>query len=304
MISVSSKSTGNKGIRYKGLKFKFFPMPYTIYIYTILFTISIGNELYSQITSEAQFNLAKKFFDEEKYFDAVTEFQRLLFFDKSELYEYEANLLIGLSYKCGAKYDDAAKYLTIAEMNSSTKDELFNAKIEIIKLNILRRTTTRALTLLDSLQSNPEFKNKSEEINYWRGWAYIFSDDWEKASYYFSSVKPDHQLAVMCDSLNKNLYDPSLAKTLSIIPGAGQFYTGEYVSGIISIGWNVLWGYLTINAFLEDRVFDGFVIGTLLWWRFYTGNLQNAEKFALEKNLEMTNSVLHFLQANYSGSKP
>jgi TM2 domain-containing membrane protein YozV len=132
----------------------------------------------------------------------------------------------------------------------------------------------------------------------------MFSDEWEKASLTFSEIEPEHRLALVCDSLADDLYDPALAKTLSIIPGAGQFYTGEYVSGLISIGWNVLWGYLTINAFIEDRVFDGFVVGTLLWWRFYSGNLQNAEKFAIEKNLEKTNSALHYLQYNYSGNKP
>jgi len=84
----------------------------------------------------------------------------------------------------------------------------------------------------------------------------------------------------------------------------GQFYTGEYVSGLISLGWNVLWGYLTINAINEDRIFDGFMIGTLLWYRFYNGNLQNAEKFAKQKNLEKSNSALRYLQNKYKGNKP
>jgi hypothetical protein len=66
----------------------------------------------------------------------------------------------------------------------------------------------------------------------------------------------------------------------------------------------VLWGYLTINAFNEDRIFDGVMIGTLLWWRFYSGNLQNAEKFATEKNLKKTNAALRYLQNNYIGKKP
>ncbi len=171
-------------------------------------------------------------------------------------------------------------------------------------MNILRRTTQRALALLDSLENDVRFDKNLEEINYWRGWAYIFSDDWRKASLSFSKIQPNHELADFCDSVNNDFYNVDACKILSIIPGAGQFYTGEYVSGIISIGWNVLWGYLTINAFVEDRVFDGFVIGTLLWWRFYSGNIQNAEKFALEKNLTKTNSALRFLQQSYKGKKP
>lgn len=268
------------------------------------FLLLSAQQLFAQNVFEQQFNLAKNLFDEEKYFDAVTEFKRLLFFDSSGVYDYDANFKIGLSYKVGAYFSDAVHYFTIAELRSKTFDELYKSRIEIIKINILRRTTVRAFELLDSLQNDSRFENKTDEINYWRGWTFIFSDDWEKASQSFSKIKTDHQLATFCDSIAEDLYNPTLAKTLSIIPGAGQFYTGEYLNGLISIGWNVLWGYLTINAFIEDRIFDGFAVGTLLWWRFYSGNIQNAEKFAVDKNLETTNTALSHLQNNFSGIKP
>ncbi|OGU69976.1 MAG: hypothetical protein A2W30_07350 [Ignavibacteria bacterium RBG_16_36_9] len=274
-------------------------------IFYILIFISIGAlSSIAQDSYEEQFKLAKKLYEEENYFDAVTEFKRLLFFYGGDIYNYESNLLIGLSYKKGAKLSEAIRHFSLAELNSRTVDEVFEARLEIIKVNILRRTTGRALALLDSLKNDSKFTSKVDEINYWRGWAYIFSDDWENASLSFSSIQPNHKLAVFCDSLDNDLYNAQLAKTLSIVPGAGQFYTGEYVSGLISIGWNVLWGYLTINSFMEDRVFDGLMVGTLLWWRFYSGNIQNAEKFAIEKNLEKINSALRYLQYNYKGSKP
>ena len=269
-----------------------------------LFMWILQTNLFAQDSFAEQFNLAKKLYTEENYFDAVTEFKRLLFFYEEDNYSYETNLLIGLSYKEGSKFSEAIQHFAIAELNSKNMDEVFIARLEIIKINILRRTTDRALTLLDSLQNDSRFANRVDEIDYWRGWAYIFSDDWKQAASYFSKSENGHQLSQICDSLDNDLYDPTLAKTLSIIPGAGQFYTGEYVSGLISIGWNVLWGYLTINAFMEDRVFDGLMIGTLLWWRFYSGNIQNAEKFAIEKNLEMTNLALRYLQNDYNGKKP
>ncbi len=260
--------------------------------------------LVAQNTFEDQFNYARRLYDEEKYFDAITEFKRLLFFYNGDAYSYESNLLTGISYKNGAKFSEAIQHLTLAELNSKNLDEVFIARLEIIKINILRRTTDRALALLDSLQNDSRFDNRIDDINYWRGWAYIFSDDWENAALSFSAIQLQHQLALLSDSIANDLYSPQLAKILSIVPGAGQFYTGEYVSGVISIGWNILWGYLTINAFMEDRVFDGLMVGTLLWWRFYSGNIQNAEKFALDKNLEKTNSALRYLQNNYIGKKP
>ena len=101
------------------------------------------------------------------------------------------------------------------------------------------------------------------------------------------------------------MYSVSFAKTISyIIPGAGQIYTGEYISGLLSLGWNILWGYLTIKSFIDERIFDGIVIANFLWLRFYRGNLQNAEKFAKEKNLIISNKAMNYLQFEFKGLKP
>ena len=271
-------------------------------LFTLIFILNGTIRTIAQDPSQQQFDLAKKLYDKENYFDAVTEFKRLLFFDESGKYFYEANKLIGLSYKQGAKFSDAIHHFSLAEINANTTETIFKSKIEIIKVNILRRTTERAFALLDDLKKDERFSKNTDEINYWTGWAFIFADEWEKASLLFQAINPE--LKTFCDSVNGDFYNVTLAKTLSIIPGAGQFNTGEYVSGLISIGWNLLWGYLTINAFNEDRVFDGVMIGTLLWWRFYSGNLQNAEKFANEKNLKKSNKALRYLQNNYNGKKP
>ena len=63
--------------------------------------------LLAQDSFAVQFNLAKKLYEAEKYFDAVTEFKRLLFFNDRDIYNYESNLLIGLSYKKAAKFSEA-----------------------------------------------------------------------------------------------------------------------------------------------------------------------------------------------------
>lgn len=273
--------------------------------FTFILVFINAINLQAQFGFDGQFNYAKKLYYDEKYFNAVTEFKRLLFFDDANKYVFVANKFIGLSYKAGAKFSDAVYHFTLAEKNAQNNEELFETRIEIIKVNILRRSTGRAFTMLDSLQSDKRFLNKINEINYWRGWAYIFSDDWENASLSFASISTNHELKSFADSINNQFYNITLSKVLSVfLPGAGQFYTGEYVSGLISLGWNVLWGYLTVSAFIDERIFDGFMIGSLLWWRFYTGNLQNAEKFALEKNLNITNDALRYLRNNYPGNKP
>ncbi len=259
----------------------------------------------AQNSLEEQYNYARGLFEQEKYFDAITESKRLLFFDEQKLYEFDANMLIGLSYKAGAKYNEALKYFILSEINSKNDEQLFNAKILSARTNTLRRTTQQSEKILNSLLASPKYFNKTKEIKYWLGWNYIFSNEWERAAEIFSEENLDSALAVICRSVVNDSYNESFAKYSSyVIPGFGQFYTGEYLNGLISLGWNVLFGYLTINSFVEDRIFDGIITGNFLWLRFYTGNIENAEKFAKEKNLTIINNALERLQFDFYGSKP
>jgi len=254
---------------------------------------------------QKQYEVALNLFNQEKYFDAVTEFKRLLFFDKNSIYTFDANELIGQSYKMGGKFSEAITYLTIAGLNARNKDEEFRIKTEIARVNIMRRTTSRAIQILDELVNNNPDSAKRNEINYWRGWAYIFADEWEKAAESFSQISSEHELRLLSEKIEDEKYSVTLAKIMShILPGAGQFYTGNYLSGLISLGWNFLWGFITVNSFTEERIFDGFAVGSLLWLRFYRGNTENAEKFAKEKNLEIVNKALYYLQHDYKGLKP
>lgn len=270
----------------------------------LLFFVSFA-KVFGQSTLEQQFEFANQLFTHEKYFDAITELKRLQFFDIENKFSFRSNLLIGISYKAGAKFDEAIKYLTLAEINNSDDEEYFLCRILNARTNILRRTTKQAEKILNELLDDPRYISKEKEIKYWMGWNYIFSNEWEKALEVFNENRLDTTLAELCKTVDNEMYSVNFAKYSSyVIPGFGQFYTGEYLSGTLSLGWNILFGYLTINAFIEDRIFDGIIIGNFLWLRFYSGNIQNAEKFAIQKNLQISNKALDYLQFQYKGEKP
>ena len=271
----------------------------------LLILLLLTPNVFSQNSLQQQFDLAIDLFNQEKYFDAITEFKRLQFFDSQNLYAFESNLSIGKSYKAGAKFDEAVKYFTLAEMNAVSDKDYFSSKILGARTNILRRNNKQAGRILNELENELRFNASIKEVKYWQGWNYIFSNEWEKAYEIFSKENLDTTLANLCKSVNDEMYSAEFAKYSSyLIPGLGQFYTGEYLSGALSLGWNVLFGYLTINSFVEDRVFDGIMVGNLLWLRFYSGNIQNAEKFALQKNLQISNHALDYLEHQFQGEKP
>lgn len=270
-----------------------------------LFLFAASFRILGQDALHSQFDYAKSLYDKEDYYDAVTEFKRLLFFDSGNKFGYTANEYIGMSYKMGGKFSDAIRYFVYSEINAANFDELFTAKINIVRANILRRTTDRALDLLDTMQMQKKFSSKTGDVYYWKGWAYIFADKWDKAAESFSKTDSSRTLEELCRKVERERYSVPFAEIIShFIPGAGQFYTGHYLSGLLSLGWNVLWGYFTISAFNAGRTFDGVMIANFLWLRFYNGNLQNSRKFAEEENIKISNKALNYLQYNYSGTKP
>ncbi len=267
----------------------------------IIFSISVS----AQTDLNSQYELAKSLYDRGEYFDAVTEFKRLAFFDSLNSFGYQSNYFIGSSYKYGGFFDNAILYFRSAQKFAADQNERFGIEIEIVKSNMLRGTFEQGLLLLNELESEVSNTAQLDEINYWKGWIYMLSDRWDVASTHFTRIDPNHPLKKLSDQVAEDKYSVTFAKLISyILPGFGQFYTGEYLSGFMSLGWNILWGYLTINAFSEDRIFDGAAIGGLLWLRFYRGNVQNAEKFAKQKNLEIANKALEYLSKNYQGKKP
>ncbi len=260
---------------------------------------------FAQTQLESQLTFAESLFAQEKYFDAITEAKRLVFFDSANQYSFKVNNLIAESYKQGGKLSEAVHYFTKAEIAANNAKDLFKTKIEIVKINILRRAFNLTDHQLNEMEKDARFAADSSSLQYWRGWNYLFHDDWEKAAQVYSKIDSAETLKNICEEVQKKKYSISFARGISVVlPGAGQFYTGNYVSGILSLGWNVLLGYLTVQAFSAERVFDGMAVGTMLWLRFYNGNLSNAEKFAIEKNELIKNETLDYLQKNYQGLKP
>ncbi len=271
----------------------------------IIFFILTQNYLLSQTILDRQYEFAYKLYTDEKYFDAITEFKRLQFFDSLKQFSFEANKLIAQCYKQGGKFNEAITYFSLAELNTSNIDSIFDIKIEIIKINMLRKTNYRACDLLNDLDADSRFIDKKKQIIYWKGWAYIFDTDWQKASEEFAKLTESKRLSQLCENVHEAQLSVTTSKILSyFLPGAGQFYTGNYVSGILSICWVALWTSISINALMAERIFDGIIVAEFLAFRFYNGNLQNAEKFAVEHNSEMTNWMLNYLQKNYEGPKP
>lgn len=261
--------------------------------------------IYAQTSVDEVYSLAEKLFEVKNYFNAITEYKRAQFFDNENKYTFDSNYKIGLCYKYGRFYENAIRYFSNASKYCKTIDDDFELKIQMIRVNILRKTTQNAFQLLHQLEKDSSFQNKKDEIYYWKGWAYIFNDDWKNAELNFAKSSFGKELYLLSKKVNNQKLSVTFAKVISyILPGSGQIYAGNYLSGLLSFAWNIIAGYFTINSFLQNRAFDGIIIGELVWLRFYKGNVENAEKYSEQKNLLITNNALKFLQEEYKGLIP
>lgn len=269
----------------------------------IFFLLLIPTCIYSQSGLQLQKGYADSFYLSGNLFDAITEYKRLLFFENDPEFTFEANFRIAKCYKGGGKFDDALFTLYRLRKNTESMEQIYKLETEIIRLNILRGTTEQAEVLADRLAE--KFPEKQYELNYWKGWAFMTGGEWEKASGTFALIDPSHPLKMLCDSVSADKYSVSFARYISyILPGAGHFYTGHILGGMISLGWNILWGYNTVKAFNADRVFDGIMVADFLWLRFYRGGSQEAEKLAEKENLKIENNAYRYLTNKYEGQKP
>lgn len=270
----------------------------------LLIFYTISNLIFSQSDLLKQLEFADSLFFNKNYFDAIKEYKRLIFFDTGKSFAYYSYNQIAKCYKYGRKFEDSYNFFSLALTEAKSLREIFDCKLNICRLNIIEKKTKNAHRILDQLEKDFFLSEFENEIKFWRAWTFYFEMDFEKANEIFNQLNKK-ELANLSEKLLDESHSTQKAKILSmILPGVGQFYTGNYLNGLGSFLWNLLSGYLTINALKNERIFDGVVISNFLWLRFYKGNIENAEKFAIDENEKLFNESLNFIYLNFPEEIP
>jgi tetratricopeptide (TPR) repeat protein len=250
-----------------------------------------------------QFQFADSLYNAGSHYDAVIEAERLLYFDSLKVYHYKTNFLKGLCYRETGQFKNAKNCFELAAVNTSSRDEQFFAEQEILKILILERRYSVFDKRVETLSKI--FPDKSLIFEYWRGWRYAFSGDWEEAKEKFAISDSTGELIKLCTIAEEKELSMTKGVILSaLIPGAGQVYAGEYLNSVITLGWVAFGAWLVYDAIKADRFFDALIEANYVLFRFYKGNISNTVEYINRRNLEIKNETLRFLQLNYKGLKP
>lgn len=279
----------------------------------ILINFLFGQQDLIKIENKKHLQFADSLFNNENYFNAITEYKRLIFLFPTKENQFIGNYKIALSYKAGGFFDLAENYLRNSLKYAINTYQIFSIKIELLKLYILKNDTDKINLILRELISRKDFVQYNQEKKYWMAISLIFSKDYSKASRILKELNRSENdfkeysinLLKMIDSVNFNVKNENTYKFASaILPGMGQILLGKYSEGIFTFLWNAFWLGLSILQFNLGHSLEGITILVLPFLRFYLGNIENTEKFVQEYNNVHHKNLLRYLQEKYKGPKP
>lgn len=228
---------------------------------------------------------------------AITEYKRFLFFHPDDARAGEAYHNIGLAYRKQAMWTAAVTAMRTAIQTTTDKETKTERQLALAVTLIANKNYDMGLLeLLKVTMRNPS-KPQYRRAMFLQGVAYLYQFRWEEARTALKTARNDaegqpqtlresgrlsEELDARIDAaINAPRKSAKLAKILSIIlPGAGQFYTGNWQDGLNAFVLNGALGFATVDAALDGHYMDATLWATALFLRYYQGNYYRAEKAA------------------------
>jgi putative membrane protein insertion efficiency factor len=257
-------------------------------------------------------DLAEKLFPKGQYDEAITEYKRHLFHFPEDPQRGVILYKIGLSYLNSEQWNHARIHLRAAKKQAGSEEKLrYRSQLRIGQSFLNQDLPEQSKEVLRDLLRDPIVagrKDRVAEVQYWLGTGALKSGDWVEALGIFHWLEREVSGNVftvqgqrLSSAAQKGYHlsnrSPTLAAVLSaVIPGSGQIYCGRFWDGLFSLVLNASVGYLTVDAFRDERRLDGVLLASLLWSRFYFGGQKNAIRYAQEHNTRVLEEHLRKYQ--------
>ncbi len=234
---------------------------------------------------------ADKFYENHYYEQAITEYERFLFFNPGDEQAGIIYYKISLALRNQELWPAALKAMDKSIFNTiqdSIKDDRTIAKAVIY---MVQSDFSSAEFELLRIAHFSDYTILRQKAFYFLGICYVYTARWENASAAFNNCYASSPyIKSKINSLlqpihNLNYKSPVLAKWLStFMPGTGQIYAGDMRNGLNALLLNSVTGYLLISSLLEKQYLDALLINITIFERYYRGNRFNAEHLAQAHN--------------------
>jgi hypothetical protein len=257
----------------------------------------------SAYAGDEELRFAESLFTERDYYRAITEYKRYLFLNPQSPRAGWVRFRIGESYLKGGKLD-AARF-AFEDLLKTQKDPRLRrwAFLAMARAFYKRGMLKQSAGVLDQLIPMLEDPGLKGNALYLSGCAQLKIGAAEKAKAAFESIGAGHQLGERAGWLSSQVIrlddlpekSPVLAGMLSIVPGLGHVYLGEYAVAFTALCWNGLFGFATYDAFRRGHYGVGALLAALeLLW--YSGTIYGAVSGAHRYNRDARLNFLDELE--------
>lgn len=246
-------------------------------------------------------NMGDHLYKQGAYFDAITEYKRILFF---KVYGNREEILFGMAktyYDLGMKRDTEDLLLRIIR-TIKVNDLKTTALVLLAKIHWDSYHYSAMRAVLDQMtpELNPSGKQQTEYI---RAWTFIYQANWEKGIEILTELN-DPKFDLLVEDIRQVYEVPQksilMARFLSkIIPGAGQLYAGDYENALYSfilvgsIGGSMIWDIY------QKAYFTGIVKYFFLYTRYSKGSIYRMEAKIARNNVDRIGDFLRTVSDKY-----
>jgi tetratricopeptide (TPR) repeat protein len=250
---------------------------------------------------------AHHLFERGHYYQAVTEYERFIYFNPDHPSVAEARLKIAFCYKLGEQYTKAV------ELFRKLIDEYFGQEYAIVAaFNVgecfrLKGDYEQALAEFREFVEDYPGHPLADKVQWNSAWIYIEMEEYPSAKERLSLVREGSTYQIpaqeLAGALEKLPYlprkSPGLAGFLAaVLPGSGHLYTGEKKQALFSFITNALLIFGTYEAFNNELyVAGGFL--SLFAVNYYSGNIFGALNSAHKYNRKVKESFLQGYRQKY-----
>ena len=238
----------------------------------------------------------------EEYQSALIEIERCLFFktnsSDSTLY---ANKL--LCYRGLGDFENGIfAYETEYPKHVKNVDAV---NIQAALLYYLTSNNQQALDILDRIVKKNSMSEVYKKAYVLKGIIDLKEGQYQKADSMFHKASclimnkgiSENNLSLLKCIKEQKKKSPSIAKVLSIIPGAGYLYTNHKGSALTALVINSLLGYATYTS-VKSKNYGVAGICGFLGLSFYVGNINGAGRSAVRFNERQFNTYVRKLENN------
>ena len=243
------------------------------------------------IDADSQYRYARERLAAGANDEAIAEFNRFIHFFPDDPRIRQARFGIGEADFAAGRYDAAARVFAALSQDFHDLPLDHDCFFMLSRAHARQGMVEQAMIDLHNLMALTAEPAVVDQARYALGWLQVAQGQWRLADREFARISPGSQAALGIATLQQALArhadvplkNPTLAGTLSILPGAGQLYCGRYEDALTAFLLNggLIWA--AAESFDRDMVALGSVISVVAFG-FYAGNIYGAVNSAHKIN--------------------